>query len=112
MPDALQLALAHYALQFPTLNSLGVNAVTWKAEYDRVAESGLSATLVNSTTSEGTSIGSMRNFDQQTLLWALHLRRAQLDDTYTAPFEPVPMLGARRLGITVQLGPSCGLTQL
>lgn len=111
MPDALQLALAHYALQFPDLASLGANAATWRTEYDRVAESGLSPTLVNQTMSEGTTIGSMRNFDQKTLLWALHIRRSQLDEDYTAPFEPAPVQAGRRLGIPVVLGPSSGLYQ-
>ena len=109
MLSDLQLALAHYALQFPDLAALGEDAATWRTEYDRVAESGLSATLVNQTASEGTSVGSMRNFDQRTLLQALHLRRNQLDDTYPAPFAELPAIAGRRLSVTVSLGPSSGL---
>lgn len=104
--DDLQLALAHYALLFPTLVSLGVGdpPVTWKAEYDRVAGSGLAATLVTSTASEGSTVGASRNFDQKILLYALHLRRNALDSTYTAPFAAIPLAGQTRMGITVRLG--------
>lgn len=105
MPDDLQLALAHYALQFPNAASLGLGdpPATWKAEYDRVASCGLSATLVTQTASEGTSVGASRNFNQASLLWALHLRRHQLDETYTAPFDPPPAIAGRRLGIGVRI---------
>lgn len=105
MPDDEQLALAHYALQFPTLASLGSGnpPSSWKAEYDRVAETGLGAQLVTSVSSEGTTTGAARNFDQKTLLWALHIRRYQLDPTYVSPFQPPPPIAAKRLGYVVRL---------
>lgn len=109
MPDDLQLALAHYQLQFPDLASLGAGTPpkAWKTEYDRVAAIGLSATLVNQTASDGTSVGSLENFDQRILLRALHERRAQLDPTYSWDTPPK----GRRLGITVSLGESTKLLQ-
>ena len=106
--DDFQLAVLHYRLQFPTLLSLGTGAppALWRAEYDRVADSGLSATLVTSTGSEGTSVGASRNFDQKVLLRALHARRAELDTAYL-PYAPaaVDPRPGRPMGITVRLGP-------
>jgi hypothetical protein len=99
----LDLAIEHYRLQFPTLASLGGNnpPIHWKAEYDRVASTGLASTLVTSTGADGSSVGAQRNFDQRILLRALHERRAQLDSTYVpfAPTKPRQSLGIR---VTVQ----------
>ena len=99
----LDLAIEHYRLQFPTLDSLGGSnpPIKWKAEYDRVASTGLASTLVTSTGADGSSVGAQRNFDQRILLRALHERRAQLDSTYVpfAPTKPRQSLGIR---VTVQ----------
>lgn len=104
-PD-FQLALAHYRGQFKTLADLGGGAepAAWKAEYDRVAASGFGAVLITSSSFEGGAGSGQRNFDQKTLLKALHARRAELDpshdDTAFAPAAVKPRL--RRTGITVQ----------
>lgn len=103
-----QLALAHYAILFPDLAALGAGSppVTWKAEYDRVAESGLGASLVTGASDgAGASVQGSRNFDQRILLEALHLRRAQLDATYL-PFSAtaLDLRPAQNLGITVFIG--------
>lgn len=101
----LQIALAHYALQFPDLASLGAGTppATWKAEYDRVMDTALAPILVTGTGSEGTNVNAMRNFDQKTMLTALHARRNQLDSTYTAPFAAPPAILGRHFGFQVQL---------
>ena len=64
----------HYMLMFPTKESLGEGAdplARWQKEYDRVANSGLSATLITSHSADGASAGGQRNFDQKLLLAAL-----------------------------------------
>lgn len=106
--DDYQLALAHYGIMFPDVASLGAGTppVDWKAEYDRLVDSGLGAVLITSTGAEGASASGQRNFDQKVLLNALHARRMALDATYK-PFDAaVPDLRpARNLGIIVRLGP-------
>lgn len=101
----LQLALADYAIQFPDLASLGTGTPPslWKAEYDRVKDTAFAPVLVTTTGSEGTNVGSLRNFDQRTLLTALHARRHQLDSTYVSPFAASPAILGRRIGFQVQL---------
>lgn len=101
----LQLALAHYAIQFPDLASLGAGSppATWKTEYDRVMDTAFAPVLVTGTGSEGSNVNASRNFDQKTLLHALHVRRNQLDETYTAPFAAPPVKLGRRVGFQVQL---------
>jgi hypothetical protein len=96
------LALEHYRLQFPTLATLGEGSppVVWKAEYDRVAATGLATTLVTGTSSEGSSVNGTKNFNQRILLRALHERRAELDTDYQ-PFAP--SRPRRALGIRVRL---------
>lgn len=103
MPSDFSLALAHYRIQFPDAASLGAGAppVSWKAEYDRVANLSLGQTLVTSTGAEGANVSAIRNFDQTVLLRALHARRAELDDTYDA-MAPT-LAGARPMGITVRM---------
>lgn len=98
----LELALEHYRLIFPDLASLGTGSppALWKAEYDRVASTGLSATLVTQTSSEGQSVQAQKNFSQKSLLTALHERRAELDTNYT-PFAPGRI--RRALGFRVRL---------
>ena len=78
------LAYAHYLLTFPTLASLGTGTppVTWFAEYNRVAASGLSATLITGNSADGSSATAIRNFDQKVLLSALHEIRAKHDSAY------------------------------
>jgi len=100
--DDYTLALQHYRLLFPTLVSLGAGSppATWKAEYDRLAATGLSATLVTQTSSEGQSVGAQRNFSQKALLTALHERRSELDTNYQ-PFAPGKV--RRALGFRVRL---------
>lgn len=105
--DDRQLALAHYRLQFPTLESLGAGEIpaNWKAEYERVASQGLSATLVTSTSFEGGSGSGVRNFDQKILIAALHTRRAELDADYDeTAFSPPGILPRQRMGFIVQVG--------
>lgn len=101
----LQLALAHYALQFPDLASLGTGTPPdlWKAEYDRVMDTALAPVLVTGTGNEGTNVNALRNFDQRILLSALHARRNQLDSTYVSPFANAPAVLGRRVGFQVQL---------
>ncbi len=105
--DDFQLAVQHYRLQFPDLAALGAGAIPalWKKEYDRVAESGLGATLVTNTAGDGTSVGAQRNFEQKILLRALHARRAELDDNYK-PYAPAALdpRPARPMSYTVHVG--------
>lgn len=102
--DDHDLALAHYRLEFPDLASLGVAAATWRTEYDRVAASGLSATLLTSTSFEGGASSASRQFEQKVLLHALHTRRAELDAAYLATVTaPAPIL-RQPMGIRVRLG--------
>jgi hypothetical protein len=103
--DDFQLAYAEYVIRFPDLASLGVNAATWLAEYNRVKASGLSATLLVNTAMEGGAAGAVRNFDQKLLLSALHARRGKLDAAYlSAITEPAPNL-SQPAGSVIRLGP-------
>lgn len=103
--DDLQLAYADYVIMFPDLASLGVGAVTWKAEYDRVKALGLSqVTVVQSAMEGGTSVQALRNFSQKILLAALHARRSALDEDYKATInELMPQLGQVN-GQVIRLG--------
>jgi hypothetical protein len=104
--DDYQLAYAHYVLTFPTLASLGdaPGYATWRTEYDRVNEAGLSATLLVNTSSEGASAGAIRNFPQKTLLAALHARRAALVPAYLTSLQtPAPQIGQVN-GSVIRLG--------
>jgi len=96
---------------FLDINSLGVvgqdgQPATWKAEYDRLVASGLSATLVTSTQmTDGGSVGAQRNFDQRVLIEALLIRRAELDATFDDQVFALPCVKRRQsLGITIRLG--------
>lgn len=104
--DDYQLALAHYRLQFPDLNSLGSGnpPVAWNKEYQRVAVSGLSATLVTSMTMEGGGSGAVRNFDPKALLSALHARRGELDRAYLLQLTSPPPVITQPAGSIVRLG--------
>lgn len=84
------VALNHYRLQFPTLDSLGAGdpPATWKTEYDRVAGSAFSELFVTNTSYEGANTTVQARFDQMTLLTALHDRRAELDSTYDWRTQP------------------------
>jgi hypothetical protein len=99
-----ELALAHYRMQFPTIQSLGdpPHYTAWRAEYDRVSASGLSATLVTASGSDGTNVSAQRNFSQTVLLSALLGRRAELDSDFASTVL-APVRPRRNLGITVQL---------
>jgi len=99
-----ELALAHYRLSFPDLSSLGSGTppAAWKTEYDRVAAFGLTATLLTSSSSVAGSASSQKNFDQKTLLHALHTRRSELDSTYATALS-VPVTPRRNLGITLNI---------
>lgn len=100
-----EIALIHYRLQFPSLESLGAapECGQWKAEYDRLASSGFSATLIVQSTSDAGSATAQRNFDQKELLSALILRRAELDPDFEATMlVPAAIKPRLRLGITVR----------
>lgn len=99
-----QLALAHYRIQFPTLGSLGEGDIPgdWKAEYDRVASEGLSATLITSLNYEGGGHSGIQNFDQKVLIRALMTRRAELDPTFhDTAFAPARVLPSRTMSVRV-----------
>jgi hypothetical protein len=101
-----QLALAHYRMQFPDLASLGSGDIPgdWKAEYDRVASEGITATLITRLSYEGGSQEGISNFDQKALMRALLTRRAELDPTFeSVAFDPAAIMPTRRLGIRVWL---------
>ena len=77
----------------------------WQAEYDRLAASGLSATLYIAQSSETGSATVAKNFDQKSLLWALTTRRAELDSAFDDLINaPVATKARRRLGYVVRLG--------
>lgn len=103
--DDFQLAYAHYCLLFPDLESLGDDAADWRTEYDRVVACGLAATLITSNSQAGDVTAASKNFDQRTLLTALHLRRAKIDETYTAASELPPAALQPIHGYIVRLGP-------
>jgi hypothetical protein len=105
--DDYAIALAHYRLLFPDLASLGTGdpPFTWYAEYNRVVALGLSATLITSTNMEGSAAGASRNFDQKTLLLALHARRGELDGEYLESLTTAPPLIAQPAGVVIRLGP-------
>jgi hypothetical protein len=102
-----ELALVHYRLLFPAVASLGVAPAceVWKQEYDRIAASGLRATLIVGTTSDAGGATAQRQFDQKVLLRALIIRRAELDETFEAAvLAPPSHKMRRRAGTIVQLG--------
>jgi hypothetical protein len=99
-----QIAIAHYRMQFPTLASLGDGTIPgdWKAEYDRVASEGLSATLITELTYEGGGHRGIQNFDQKILIRALMARRAELDSTFhDTAFSPARILPSRTMSVRV-----------
>jgi hypothetical protein len=101
-----QLALAHYRMQFPDVASMGTGTPPgdWKAEYDRVASEGITATLITRLAYEGGSQEGIANFDQKALMRALLTRRAELDPAFSATaFDPAAVTPSRRLGIRVWL---------
>ena len=80
----LQLALAHYRMQFP------------------VASEGLSATLITELTYEGGSHRGIQNFEQKILIRALLIRRAELDPDFEATaFQPPLLTPTRPMSIRV-----------
>ena len=97
-----ELALAHYRMLFADLAALGTAGATWRVEYDRVAATGLSATLITTLSHEGGSSGAARNFEQTVLLRALLARRAELDSVFAATVF-APTTARRNLGIRVRL---------
>ena len=103
------LALAHYRLQFPDFASLGSGdpPATWKTEYDRVASDAFNNLLITSTTFTGGHASGVKQFDQQTLLQALHTRRSELDDDYDAWRQsedgPLALENVRPAGIRVSI---------
>lgn len=104
--DDFQLAIAHYRLQFPSLGSLGEGEIPgdWKAEYDRVASEGLSATLITQMNYEGGGHSGIQNFDQKVILRALLARRAELDPSFDGVAFGMPALAPRRrMGVRVWL---------
>lgn len=103
--DDFELALQHYRLLFPNADSLGSGTPpsTWWAEYQRIAEQGLTATLITSLSSEGASHSAIRNFPQKVLLGALHARRGELDSAYATSLATPAAINRRPLGIRVQL---------
>jgi hypothetical protein len=101
------LCLAHYRMMFPSLASLGTGTPppVWQAEYDRIAKSGLSATLMTSVSGDGGNASAMKNFDQKILLRALMLRRAELDTVFDAAiFAPPGARPRRRKGTVDRVG--------
>ena len=78
------LCLAHYRMIFPNAGSLGSGTPPsiWQQEYDRVAATGLSSTLIVGQGADGSSATAVRNFDQRVLLRSLLLRRAELDSVF------------------------------
>ena len=79
-----RLALAHYRLQFPNLESLGGGTppAAWKTEYDRVSSVAFSNLLLTHGAFEGGTGTGEKLFDQEVLLEALHDRRGELDEDY------------------------------
>lgn len=106
--DEFQLALAHYRLVFADLESLGDagangQPTAWWTVYNEVASGAMAQTLVLESAAEGTRVAGARNFDQLTLLRALHARRAELDPDYIdTAFEPAA-IPARQFGVTLRV---------
>lgn len=104
--DDYQLAVAHYRLQFLDLAALGTGNPPnlWKAEYDRVAASGLSAVLFVENSNDGGSARAVRHYDTKQLLSALHARRGELDADYLADLTTPPPFIAQPAGSVIRLG--------
>lgn len=105
--DDYQLAILHYRLQFADLASLGAGTppVTWKAEYDRVAASGIAAVLLVENSNDGSSARAVRHYDTKQLMAALHARRGELDAAYLAAINVAPPLIGHPHGHVIRLGP-------
>jgi hypothetical protein len=99
------LCLGHYRMMFPDVAALGAGSppAAWGAEYARVSESGLSATLMVGVGSDGGSSTAVRNFDQKVLLQALMVRRAELDSDFEdLIMAPPTVRHGRRMGSVVR----------
>jgi hypothetical protein len=103
--DDFALALQHYRLLFPDVASLGTGTppATWWAEYLRVSQQGLTATLITNLSTEGASHSGVKNFPQKTLLSALHARRGELDTDYSDHLATGSGVQRRPIGIRIQL---------
>lgn len=104
--SAFRDAYVRYFAQFPTLESLGVNAVAWGAELNAVQPGAFDPVTWTAVTLEGGNASGRSNFAQMELVRALHAIRALRDPTYVNPYTldiPEPMAG-KRIGFVVQLG--------
>lgn len=96
-------ALADYRIKFPNKAALGEAGATWLTEYARVKATAFASVLITSSTTEGGSGSGARNFSQETLVDALHCRRAELDDEYELP-EYLAAFEAQKLYVASQAG--------
>lgn len=99
-------AVVYYRTKFPTLESLGEAAATWKAELDVVAADAFDSVSATGVTLDGGSVTGFRNFDAKLRVRALHAVRAELDAEYVNPYtqaiaEPIP---SQRMGSVIRFG--------
>lgn len=111
MDSDQQLVLSHYRMMFPDLASLGSGnpPAKWQAEYTRIAESGLAATLITGSTFESGGATAQKNFPQTVLMRGLLTVRAELDPAFDdLAFAPPRIRRRQNLGVTLRLGDGPG----
>jgi hypothetical protein len=103
-------AVVHYRNKFPTLASLSTtdsDLALWKAELAAVEAGTFDSMIGTSISLTDGNVSGVVNFSQKHLVRALYARRAELDSTYTNPYD-IPVASPKPffvLGTRVTLNP-------
>lgn len=94
--DQFWRAVADYAILFPSLAAVTQTTSwdLWLTEYQRVRATAFASIIITANTAEGGSASGRSQFDQETLVDALHCRRYDLDNTYVLPVHLTSYLSA------------------
>jgi hypothetical protein len=103
-------AVVKYRTKFPTLASLsttGSDLAVWKAELAAVEAGTFDSITGTNISLEGGNVGGVLNYQQKHLVRALYAVRAELDSTYTNPYD-IPVASPKpffRMGTVATFNP-------